>query len=424
MSNYVSPGSRFLDGISRQGIQLENSHVTIRFQGKPVVCRSGISVAAALWENGIRILSHSPKYGRPRGVKCARGHCGNCMMRVDGQPNVRTCHTEVAAGMVVEVQDTGVPLGHTMQQSLGAFSSVIPNGFYYKWFTKPAVVSKAFIHGIRPMTGIGKLGSNTSDSAGVNLGVFDTVVIGAGVSGMETALAASGSVLLVDDQPTPGGQRFSALQQIEQLEAPEYLSEQITNSQNITFAGETRVVAGYKPGMLLLKSDDGLSTVKAKTIKWCAGKLDRIGLFENNDLPGLMGPRGLYRLVANQQLDVNNCEVVVCGHGRDFWLSAFLLNAKGANVTAVLDVDDKDLIETATASGIAVTTGSMPVGACSNNGTLSAIELEVTTHKCELCIITGNAKPAYDIPYQLGAKLTLDPARGGFIIDRKWENQS
>ncbi|MCP4799986.1 MAG: hypothetical protein GY893_08565 [bacterium] len=424
MSNYVSPASRFLGGISRQGIQLENSHVTIRFQDKPVVCRSGISVAAALWENGIRVLSHSPKYGRPRGVKCARGHCGNCMMRVNGQPNVRTCHTEVTAGMVVEVQDTGVPFGRTMQQSLEAFSSVIPNGFYYKWFTKPALVSKAFIHGIRPMTGIGKLGSKTSDSTSTNHSVFDTVVIGAGISGMETALSASGSVLLVDDQSTPGGQRFSALQQIEQLDAPESLSKQIISSQHITFAGDTRVVAGYKPGMLLLKSGDGLSTVKAKTIKWCAGKLDRIGLFENNDLPGLMGPRGLYRLVAKQQLDVNNCDVVVCGHGRDFWLSAFLLNAKGANVTAVLDVDDKDLIETATASGITVTTGTMPVAARSNNGTLSAIKLEDTSYKCKLCIITGNAKPAYDIPYQLGAKLTLDPARGGFIIDRKWEDQS
>jgi hypothetical protein len=241
---------------------------------------------------------------------------------------------------------------------------------------------------------------------------------------MEAALSASGSVLLVDDHSTPGGQRFSALQQIEQLDAPEHLSEQITNSHNITFAGDTRVVAGYKPGMLLLKSGDGLSTVQGKTIKWCAGKLDRIGLFENNDLPGLMGPRGLYRLVAKQQMDVNNREVVVCGHGRDFWISAFLLNAKGANVTAVLDVDDKDLIETATASGITVTTGTMPVGAHSNNGALSAIKLEGTSYKCELCIITGNAKPAYDIPYQLGAKLTLDPARGGFIIDRKWENQS
>jgi sarcosine oxidase, subunit alpha len=403
---------------------LANSHVTIRFQGKPIVCRSNISVAAALWENGIRVLSHSPKYGRPRGVKCARGHCGNCMMRVDGQPNVRTCHVEVRAGMEVEIQDSGVPFGHIMQQSLGAFSKIIPNGFYYKWFTKPAFVSKAFIHGIRPMTGIGKLGHSASNSSNTNLGIFDTVVIGAGVSGMETALSTRGSVLLIDDHSLPGGQRFSALQQVKQFAAPEKLSKQILNSTNITFAADTKVVAGYRPGMLLLKSGDALSTVKGKTIKWCAGKLDQIGLFENNDLPGLIGPRGLYRLVAEQQMKVDGVNVVVCGHGKDFWLSAFLLNEKGANVTAVLDVDDTDLIEKATTAGINVTRGASPISASSNNNALSAIKFENATHKCELCVITGNSKPAYDIPYQLGAKLTLDPARGGFTIDKTWENQS
>ena len=31
------------------------------------------------------------KYHRPRGVLCFSGKCPNCLMNVDGIPNVRTC---------------------------------------------------------------------------------------------------------------------------------------------------------------------------------------------------------------------------------------------------------------------------------------------------------------------------------------------
>ena len=79
--------------------------VRIRYEGKNLDCRAGTSVAAALWENGVRHLSHSPKYGRPRGVTCARGHCTACLMRVDGIPNVRTENTLLKEGMVVRDQN-------------------------------------------------------------------------------------------------------------------------------------------------------------------------------------------------------------------------------------------------------------------------------------------------------------------------------
>ena len=33
----------------------------------------------------------------------------------------------------------------------------------------------------------------------------------------------------------------------------------------------------------------------------------------------------------------------------------------------------------------------------------------------DLVVLCGRGKPTYDIPYQLGAQLTLDPAAGGFV---------
>jgi predicted molibdopterin-dependent oxidoreductase YjgC len=47
----------------------------------------------------------TPKYGTPRGVFCAIGRCTDCIMTVDGTPNVRTCVTPVKDGMIVETQE-------------------------------------------------------------------------------------------------------------------------------------------------------------------------------------------------------------------------------------------------------------------------------------------------------------------------------
>ncbi len=136
---------------------MSKDSVTITFAGKPVVCRADTSIGVALWEKGIRHISHSHKYGKPRGLTCARGHCTSCMMRVDGEPNVRTCQTPVREAMVVEIQDAGAFYGPPMQKMLSLGGNLFPVGFYYKWFTKPAILSRFFLDQIRPLTGVGKL---------------------------------------------------------------------------------------------------------------------------------------------------------------------------------------------------------------------------------------------------------------------------
>ena len=61
-------------------------------------------IAAALASAGIRVHRTTEKTHEPRGVYCAMGRCTDCMMIVDGEPNVRTCITPVRDGMRVQVQ--------------------------------------------------------------------------------------------------------------------------------------------------------------------------------------------------------------------------------------------------------------------------------------------------------------------------------
>src|SRR5436309_14576937 len=75
--------------------------VRMRYQGEPVEAYEGETIAAALYASGRRIFSRSFKYHRPRGLLCMAGRCPNCLMNVNGVPNVRTCVTPVTDGCQV-----------------------------------------------------------------------------------------------------------------------------------------------------------------------------------------------------------------------------------------------------------------------------------------------------------------------------------
>ena len=78
--------------------------IIFTLDGKPLEGFEGEPIAAALHANGIRVLGHSHKDGRPRGFYCAIGNCSSCKMVVDGEVNVRVCVEPLKAGMIVETQ--------------------------------------------------------------------------------------------------------------------------------------------------------------------------------------------------------------------------------------------------------------------------------------------------------------------------------
>lgn len=80
----------------------DRKKVTIHVDGKKIEALEGESVAAAMCAAGIKVHRTTAKNGEPRGIFCNIGRCTDCIMKVDGQPNVRTCVTTVCDGMVVE----------------------------------------------------------------------------------------------------------------------------------------------------------------------------------------------------------------------------------------------------------------------------------------------------------------------------------
>lgn len=78
--------------------------VTIIVDGEPMQARKGEMIAAALIATGKKYFRKTVKTHEPRGIYCGIGRCTDCVMTVNGIPNVRTCVTEVEDGMVIETQ--------------------------------------------------------------------------------------------------------------------------------------------------------------------------------------------------------------------------------------------------------------------------------------------------------------------------------
>lgn len=75
------------------------------FEGILYTGYEGDTIASALMANGIKVFRHTKKQKKPRGIYCAIGKCTECMLTVNGIPNIRACVTDLEDGMIIERQE-------------------------------------------------------------------------------------------------------------------------------------------------------------------------------------------------------------------------------------------------------------------------------------------------------------------------------
>lgn len=86
------------------GVQEKGRKVTFTYNGKTLEGCEGEPIAAALKAAGVMVHRYTKKEHTPRGIFCAIGRCTDCVMVVDGKPNIRTCVTPLKEGMDVKTQ--------------------------------------------------------------------------------------------------------------------------------------------------------------------------------------------------------------------------------------------------------------------------------------------------------------------------------
>jgi sarcosine oxidase subunit alpha len=374
--------------------------VKFRFHDKTIEAQPGDTVAAALYRSGQRIFSRSFKYHRPRGLLCVSGKCPNCLMNVDGIPNVRTCITPVHEGLKVKAQNAYPSLETDFLSVTQRFDWLMPVGWYYKTFTRPAMWH-AVEPAIRKVAGLGEIlpsGPREYEHAWMHA---DTVVIGGGWAGMQAALAAAErgeQVVLIDDQVALGGQ---ACYRKRMGPRPDAIIARIRAAANIRLLQNSYCFGLYEGnllGVLQLAPHPGASErlihLRAQQTVVASGAYETPIVFPNNDLVGVMLSTGVLRLLHLHRVQAGKRAVVV-GKSLQAGEVAEELRDGGIEIVAIVDPDT-----------ILKATGS---------STVNGIQTRTGHFSCDLVVICGPRIPDNGFVAQAGGRIEWSEPQGAFL---------
>ena len=328
--------------------------VSITFNGREIKAHEGEPVAAALVAAGVDVLTRSFKYHRPRGFFCAIGKCSSCVLRINGIPNVKACVTQVEEGMKVETQ-RGFP--STNHDLLSLFDKVpIPAGFYWHKFTNRLSwsVARPFIRSIVGITKLTEVRPDAKTFLPSESREVDLAIVGGGPAGISAALYASrfgAKVALIDDNPKIGGQLvkqthkfFGSIEYYagtRGIELARIMRDEVEKEDKVEALTNSTVVGAYGKNLIAVvqrkgSRDERLIKIRTKRLIIGTGGRERTLIFENNDLPGVMGAGGVQTLMNIYGINPGR-DAIIVGAGNVGLILAYQMTQAGISVKAVVE---------------------------------------------------------------------------------------
>ncbi|WP_431283424.1 NAD(P)/FAD-dependent oxidoreductase [Humitalea sp. 24SJ18S-53] len=177
----------------------------------------------------------------------------------------------------------------------------------------------------------------------------DVLIVGAGPAGMAAAIAARGqglSVLLLDENPAPGGQVFRALDRREAADAQERQGKAL-------LAGFAACGAEVRHGAVLWAVEDGprvfwsehgaAQSATPGRLMLATGATERPLPIPGWTLPGVMGV-GAAQIALKTSALVPDGQVWMAGQGPLMWLYAVQALKKGGRIAGIIDLAPPGLV--------------------------------------------------------------------------------
>ncbi|WP_329003987.1 2Fe-2S iron-sulfur cluster-binding protein [Kribbella sp. NBC_00709] len=295
--------------------------VDVTVDGHPVAAHAGQTVAAVLLANGRDTWRTTRLQDRPRGVFCGIGACQDCLVTVNGLPDVRACQRTITSGDKISTQHGAV---------------------------LPAADEADMPRAAR---------------------VSEVVVVGGGPAGISAALAAADAgadVLLVDNGRAIGGQYNRQLPAEFAARRPDRLQhewktfaaerDRLVDHPRITYLPETSIWAiedratgidaGAGANRPRLWAQQGPADaagrqpfpIDGKAVVLATGAYDRVLPFPGWDLPGVYTAGAAQALAKGQRIAIGR-RVLVAGTGPFLLPVAESLIGVGADVVALLEAN-------------------------------------------------------------------------------------
>ncbi|MEV0557232.1 sarcosine oxidase subunit alpha family protein [Streptomyces sp. NPDC050597] len=395
-----------------QGGRVDRGTV-LRFtvDGRELTGHPGDTVASAMLANGLVEVAPSIYRGRPRGIVSAGVEEPNALLQIGGS------YSEgMLPATTVELYD-GLSAA-----TLSGMGRLDPG-------SDPAVYDKKYVH-------------------------TDVLVVGAGPAGLAAAAAAAGSgarVILVDDQPEPGGSLLSgrtekaggrsALEWVAEagaalLAAPEVVVLHRTTAfgsydDNYVLALQRRTdhLGADAPEPSTGVSRQRLWHIRARQVILATGAHERPLVFAGNDRPGVMLAAAV-RSYVNRYAVAPGSRAVVSTTNDSAYDTVADLHAAGIDIAVVVDARPElshRAAEVAVATGVRVLTGSAVTGTAGESRltgvTVQTLDADgrltgaAEPFDCDLLAVSGGWSPVVHLHSQRQGRLRWDEDLVAFVPD-------
>ena len=386
------------------------------FNGREYTGYAGDTLASALLANGVHQVATSIKFGRPRGIVTAGADEPNAVVQLEApfpEPMLTAPTVELHDGLVA-----------------------------------------------RGLHGQGRLASEPDPARYDAVHAHcDVLVVGAGPAGLAAALTAARSgirVVVVDEQPEPGGALLGTTDRLDDQPAlgwVDAVAAELRANPDVRLLPRCTAFGYYDDGFVLAleKRTDHLgaasaglaNTVRARQRVWrirakqviiATGAHERPVVFADNDRPGIMQASAA-RTYLNRYGVLAGRRAVVFTTGDSAYPAAAELADAGVEIAGIIDARDDipaHWQRECARRGILVKTGHVVTGTSGDGRVTSAHIAPLNTDArsgehsigarysldCDVLLVSGGWNPAVHLFSQARGTLGYDEALGAFVPAR------